>query len=258
LKPENLLCGKDVESLRPGESPKIQEELCVEDLVRATDGNRLVGFYEAGDEGTVQEIYIDEAGEQRIRIVWAQSGKAASIRKKDVMGALHFVRKQTLVSGDTVQALPGMELTREGREYYKAGEEATVIETRDAGQDGEQIRVLWEKSGTVSDLPKAHWMSFVRIVRKGAGGATPQLQAPTAGYVRNEGSQQPMALQGSLKVGQRARVQGLQSAAQRNGSVVECKKWDEGKARWLVHVVTDECLVKPIEMSIKPDNLVPM
>mmetsp|Transcript_67071 Transcript_67071/g.106155 ORF Transcript_67071/g.106155 Transcript_67071/m.106155 type:complete len:449 (-) Transcript_67071:155-1501(-) len=254
LKPENLLCGKGVETLRPGESPKIQEELCVGDLVRATDGNRLVGFYEACDEGTVQEVYIDEDGEQRFRIVWAQSGKAASVRRKDVLGALYFVRKQTLESGDTVQALPGMELTREGKEYYKAGDEATVIETISAGQDSELVRVLWDKSSAVSDLPKAQWMSFVRIVRKGNGGAKP-LQSATA---RSQLSQKPMPQQGTFKVGQRARVQGLQSAAHRNGQVVECKSWDEGKSRWLVHVVTDECLLKPIEMSIKPENLFPI
>lgn len=260
LKPENLFCGKGVETLRPGETPKINEDFGVADLVRAGEGTRLVGFYEAGDEGTVQDNYIDESGEQRFRIVWAQSGKSASIRKKDAVGALYFVRKQTLEPGDTVEALPGMELMREGKEYYKAGDKATVIETRrDAGQDGEMLRVLWETSGTVSDVPKASWMAFVRIASKSSGRAVPSVD----GYTTNRVSQQAIPQQSTpqqelLQVGQRARVQGLQSAANRNGSIVECKSWDESKGRWLVHLVTDESLVKPIEMSIKPGNLVPI
>jgi len=101
-------------------------------------------------------------------------------------------------------------------------------------------------------------MSFVRIVRKGSGGAVPSL--PAGGYARSQAPQQPKPKLPLFKVGQRARVHGLQSAAaaSRNGSIVECKEWDEGKGRWLVHVVTDECLAKPIEMSIKPDNLIPL
>jgi hypothetical protein len=251
LKLENLLIGKGVECLRPGEAPKLQEELNVGDLIRAHDGHSLVGFYEGSDEGTVQDVYVDEEGDQRLRIVWSKSGKAASLRKKDASGSLYFVTKQKLEPGDTVQALPGMGLSKEGKEYYSAEDEATVIETRDAGKDGELIRVLW-KSGAVSDLPKAQWMSFVRLVAKGSGHVTQKQSAN--GYVGNQASKQQM----SLKVGQRAIVQGLQSAANRNGSVVECKKWDEAKARWLVHIVTDELLLKPIEMSIKPGNLIPM
>merc|ERR1712032_301253 len=98
----------------------------VGDLVRAGDGAGLEGVYEAGDEGTVQDTCVDEHGEQRLQIVWAKSGLAVSTRKRDAVSTLAFVRKQTLEPGDTIEALPGKELMRDGKQCYKAGEQATV------------------------------------------------------------------------------------------------------------------------------------
>lgn len=261
LKPGNLMVGKGVESLRSEDNCSNQEQLSPGDLVQVLPGNRMVGFYEAGDEGTVQEFCKGADGEERIQIVWAQSGKAASI-KVGGMSAVRLIRKQVLEAGDVIEALPGMELVSEEKEYYKAGDEATVLEFRDdlPGKDS-HVRLLWARTGVVSDLPRKTWMSFARIKRKGGGGQAPQQPASptksaTGGYVNQQASQMPRPERAPLKVGQRARVEGLQGAAHRNGCVVECKSWDEGKGRWLVHLVTDECLVKPLEMSIKPVNLV--
>jgi len=255
LKPENLLSGKGVENLRAEDNCSNQEQLDIGDVVQVLPGNRLVGFYEPGDEGTVQEFNLGEDGDERIQIVWAQSGKSASIKKGTCMSAVQLVRKQDLEVGDVIEALPGMELVREDKEYYQGGDRATVIEFRNEPGQSKLARVLWERTNVVSDLPKAKWMSFVRVVQKGGGiaGGPGSPQRSTAGYASTEAPQPPRA---TLKVGQRARVEGLQGAAHRNGSIVECKIWDEAKGRWLVHLVTDECLVKPVEMSIKPINLV--
>lgn len=266
LKPSNLMIGKGVESLRSEDNCSNQEQLSPCDLVQVLPGNRMVGFYEAGDEGTVQEIVKGADGEERVQIVWARTGKAASITKAG-NSAVRLVKKQVLEPGDTLEALPGMELVRDDKDLYKAGDEAVVIEFRDEPGQEQHVRLLWERTAVVSDLPSKTWMSFARIKQKGAGGqpGSPTRQAPgqpgsptrsaAAGYMTQQAPQLPPA-RPPLKVGQRARVQGLQSAANRNGCVVECKSWDEGKGRWLVHIVTDECLVKPLEMSIKPVNLV--
>jgi hypothetical protein len=262
LKPENLMSGKGVENLRAEDNCSNQEQLSIGDVVQVLPGNRLLGFYEAGDEGTVQEFNAADDGDDRIHIVWAGSGKSASISKKSCMTAVRLVRKQNLEVGDVIEALPGMELVREDKEYYRGGDRATVIEFRSEPQ-GELARVLWERTNVVSDLPKAKWMSFVRVVQKG-GGIAGGPGSPTraggsngspgkAGY---SSTQVPVAPAAELKVGQRARVHGLQGAAHRNGSIVECRSWDAAKGRWLVHIVTDECLVKPLEMSIKPTNLI--
>lgn len=262
LRPENLLSGKGVENLRAEDNCSNQEQLNIGDIVEVLAGNRMAGFYEAGDEGTVQEFHPGDDGDERIQIVFAGSGKAASINKKSCMTAVRLVRKQDLEVGDVIEALPGMELVQEGREYYKAGDRATVIEFRNDPGHPTHARMLWERTNVVSDLPKAKWMSFVRVVQKGGGiakGSGSPTPAAAGGYASSGDVRQqaPQAhVRANLRVGQHARVEGLQGAAHRNGSIVECKSWDEAKGRWLVHLVTDECLVKPLEMSVKPSNLV--
>lgn len=260
LKSENLMFGKGIENPRAEDNCDNQEQLGIGDVVQVLAGNRLVGFYEAGDEGTIQDFYLGDDGEERVRVVWAQSGKTASIIKKTGLSAVRLVRKQVLEVGDVVEALPGMELVREDREYYKSGDQATVIEFRAEGTTP-NARVLWTRTGVVSDLPQATWMSFVRVVQKGGGIAKSSgssAKNSAAGYVSGQAPKVAAAVRKPLKVGQRARVEGLQGAAHRNGATVECKKWDETKGRWLVHIVTEECLVKPLEMSVKPINLVAM
>merc|ERR1740130_2297970 len=103
LKPENLLSGKGVENLRSEDNCSNQQQLSVGDVVQVLPGNRLVGFYEAGDEGTVQEFHPGEDGDERLSIVWAQSSKAASINKKSCMSAVRLVRKQELEVGDIIK-----------------------------------------------------------------------------------------------------------------------------------------------------------
>lgn len=271
IKPENLISGKGVDTLRPEDSCSNQEQLTVGDVVQVLPGNRLVGFYEPGDEGTVQGFHTGDDGDERIQIVWSASGKAASINKQGCMSAVRLLSKQDLEVGDVIEALPGMELVREDKDYYQAGDRATVIEFRNDPGQATIARVLWQRTNVVSDLPKDKWMSFARVVQKGggiaggpafAGGPGSPNRAAAGGYAQApqvpQAAQAPAAApqRAALQVGQRVRVEGLQGAAHRNGSIVECKSWDEAKGRWLVHIVTDECVVKPIEMSIKPANLI--
>merc|ERR1719218_46773 len=100
-----------------------------------------------------------------------------------------------------------MELAREDKEYYKGGDRATVIEFRTEPEDS-HARVLWSRTGVVSDLPKATWMCFARVVQKGGGIADGSPKHAAAGYVNGQAAQAPQMDRAPLKVGQRARVEG--------------------------------------------------
>lgn len=261
LKPENLVTGQGIDSLWPDDdttsAAATGKELAMGDLVQVLPGNKMDGFYEENEEGTVLGCYKDETGEDRIRVVWARSGKTTAVRKSGWMTSIRFIRNQVLEVGDLVEALAGTETAHNGTDLYKPGDEATV---EDIGTD--TIRLLWSRSRTVTELPKASWMTSIRLARKQVGARMPgQAQEPPPVSAQTAGVQKEtvkvQAPTRALQVGMQCRVQGLKGAAHRNGSLVSCQSFDSGKGRWLVHIVTDECVIRPIEMLVKPENLVP-
>lgn len=225
LKPENLLprLGASCE----GKERADQEALAAGDLVEALPGlDGDGGLYDGGSRGTVQSM---EDGASRALVVWIDNGNATSVPRY----RLRLVRKQKLEIGDTLQALPERQVTYEDVEYYRPGDEAIVKDIIVSGCE-EHVRVEWTRTGQYSDLPADSWMSSCYLLKK---------------------KPDPWEW---CKPGVHARVQGLKSAPQKNGTEVSLQKWDAVKGRWLVHIVTDELVVKPIEMLVKPDNLAPM
>jgi len=256
VKPDNLT----LEEVRDAgaasthtESAVADRQLEIGDLVEALPGNEMNGFYGSGDQGTVQSLFSKDDGEKRIQIVWVSSGKALSSRQDGWATTLRWIRKQTLDVGDTVEALSGKELIIDGSEYYRARDEGAVVTIGDA-----HVRLYWTRTGKVSDVPTVTWMSVCSLVRKLRPGETPKVpqfsDGPTVSSRSSSGQARPQV---SFAPGSIVRLQGLQAAPQLNGARVKCERFDQSKGRWLVTVITDEAVVKPIEKWIKPDNMLP-
>lgn len=249
LRPENLAV--DVGLAEPTLQPEhTTRELQIGDVIEARQGFSMDGFFEAMDEGVVHSFLTKDDGEVRVAIVWTKTGKTTSIKKEGWETSMRLVRTQSLGVGDIVQALPGTEVDMA---YYGPGDEGVVESVADKGRSSSHVRVFWTRTGVRSDIPMDKWMSFCRILQKYDPAAPPSKRPSPATLGAPSRPPPPQ-----FKVGMHARITGLQSAAHRNGAMVSCQKFDEAKGRWLVHIVTDEVVVKPIEMLVRPVNLLPV
>mmetsp|Transcript_19082 Transcript_19082/g.34566 ORF Transcript_19082/g.34566 Transcript_19082/m.34566 type:complete len:426 (+) Transcript_19082:102-1379(+) len=235
VKPANLLLCDGTQAaleLQPG------------DLVEVVDGNEVSGAHPA-DHGTVQSCVKAADGEERITIVWQRTGEATSLRKAVAPTCLRFLSQQVLEAGDLVEALPGIQVTENGRDCYGPGDQASVLGFAGDGKDA--VRLLWSRTNVTSEVPRASWMSFCYLREKG-GGELPKMPAGKA--------PEPQVVK--VAQGDRCTLRGLRSHPERNGMTVLCNQWDANKSRWLVILETDELVVEPIKMLVRPENLVPL
>mmetsp|Transcript_7904 Transcript_7904/g.18514 ORF Transcript_7904/g.18514 Transcript_7904/m.18514 type:complete len:427 (-) Transcript_7904:26-1306(-) len=219
-------------------------ELQPGDLVEVIDGSEVSGARPT-DHGTVQSCVKAPDGEARITIVWQRTGEATSMRKTVAPTCLRFLKQQVLEAGDLVQALPGIQVTENGRDCYAPGDKASVLGFAGDGNDA-SVRLLWSRTSVTSEVPRASWMSFCVLLEKG-GGELPKQPAGKA--------PEPKAVK--VAKGDRCTLRGLRSHPERNGMTVVCDEWDANKCRWLVILETEELVVEPIKMLVRPENLVP-
>eukprot|EP00929_Paragymnodinium_shiwhaense_P087644 TRINITY_DN47787_c0_g2_i3.p1 TRINITY_DN47787_c0_g2~~TRINITY_DN47787_c0_g2_i3.p1 ORF type:complete len:447 (-),score=98.58 TRINITY_DN47787_c0_g2_i3:62-1402(-) len=242
---EKLIKAANLAALGQRPESKDTAELAVGDLVVALPGNSMEGFYSAGDQGTVHKIFSNADGEERVHIVWSQSGKALGCRKANWAASLERLRPQSLGLGDVVQALPGAQVSAGGMDCYRPGDEGVVqhMSSRDGAE--EHVMVCWSRTGTVSEFPLAAWMCFLRLLRKDDGSFA------KAGPAADSKAFNPIV----WKPGEVGVIHSLKGAAQHNGSQAKLLSFDAAKGRWLIELITDEVVVDPITLSVKPVNL---
>jgi len=155
-----------------------RQVLTLGDLLQALPGRECVlGGVEhcrSGDEGTVSRFRKSALdGEELVEVTCARTGKVGTVALGSWMEAFRFVCRQVMEVGDTIRALPSVELQDLSGELYRAGEEGIVTCLyREVGTGEDRMEVMWLRSGRKSD-ESARWMRWFRLVPRTAAPSSP-------------------------------------------------------------------------------------
>jgi len=156
-----------------------RQNLALGDLLEALPGRECilggVEHFKAGDEGTVSRFRKGADGEELVEVTCQRTGKVGTVVLSTWMEAFRFVRRQALEVGDTIVALPGVELEDDGVQLYGVGDEGVVTcfyFEESTGED--RMEVMWIRTGRKSD-ESARWMRWFRLLLRTsiADGASP-------------------------------------------------------------------------------------
>jgi len=158
-------------------SPSLIKEPSVGDEVEAIAGAALAidgeEYYGPGDVGRVSsDMYIDEKdGIAWFEVTWYRTGLTSPMKREAWTKTLNIIgNKITLPQmGDEVEALLGIELTVEGKEYYRAGDKGHVSKSLYATEtDGmDRFDVTWYRTGLTSTMEKDAWLKKLRFISPG-------------------------------------------------------------------------------------------
>lgn len=146
-----------------------RQPLAIGDLMHVLPGRKCtvqsVEVCRAGDEGTVSRFRRAKGdGYELVEVMCARTGRVCTLARASWMDVFQRNSRQRLEVGDTIQALPGIELKDDSQELYRPGDEGKVTcFYTEPGTDEDRMEVMWIRTSRKSD-ESAQWARWFRLV----------------------------------------------------------------------------------------------
>jgi predicted DNA-binding WGR domain protein len=116
----------------------------------------------------VINLYTTDKGEECVKIVWDRTGSTSTVTMAVWMQHYELMQHQALPKltlGDHLKACSGKQfINADGKEFYKEGDQGTVINLYTTDKGEECVNIVWDRTGNTSTMPMAVWMDYFEIM----------------------------------------------------------------------------------------------